>query len=1636
MKTPIGILSNRCTLLSILLVIFLLVDPTNSSSISNINPTQQYPPGENPIVTSFPLFDSSNIPSHTTHSNGRRLSGAGDLPLNLVVFIQPGNATGGIPSTQQVVIRAIKSNGQFSRAGDTGMFLGEPKSAKQLLNHMICAIGINPPIVATLRQRNMTSDLDLWSLIEFDTPKAHFYHVGGETNGILEATFEGVFINELGNGYTLQLISRTAANFPTYFVESAPFNVVLGPVHRLSLYIQEGTATGGLPFRPQPQLAIVDRGNNICVWDQQTTIRVDLLYSPTRCENNECRTGQLVSTFGASDFNHTVYNGRATFLGLNFDVSGYPYKLRYTANGPTGVVTTESINITVGVGVAQELSIVRQASGTRGGIPFVQQPYLVLKDAGGNILVADSSSYCTVSISNNPSGGSLSSLPTFYHRNEELDLYTLVPHTVQLSLGTVTFRNVSLDLVGREYRLLYTVTSRTNYYQWTGTRAAFSTTFDVTHGNPTALVELTAAGTAWAGGAPFAQQPVIAILDGGGNIMTPDSVSTITAELLVSPTGFPLLGQKTFPVALGVLAFLDLKITKEAIGYILRFTTSAGSFHLDKSLDVIPSAEYMLMSAADRQSGDKMGSSCAADDITGLVAIGATDEDRPVDEVQTITTSSKAAELSSEVQYVTTSATIRPEIQSIRIWCNSGSSIARRSISSGPDGMTSFQLEWINPDDDKPRLSRHLASEMPGPMLASMLETDMAGLGEVVVSRDSSLGSTTNCLGSVDFRITFISRRNYVPLMKVKNMVYESQAQGGTYVVERKQLSTYLGGTFTLIMPVVQHEGHGAHCESIRVGVRVCDDPILQPLEVSRPLPWNITEIDLAYEIQRNLWYVHDRKKIDEPLNASMMSVPPMVSVTRSDADPERGFTWSVTFIATNTLYDPPNMIIDVSGMSGYKPKGVVQTVSNGVAPLAGTFRLMFRGRDHTWHGVATGLDTAIGGDQYMSLTSPAIPWNATATEMETALELMGAVQDVDVERSSEMSKGGGYTWTITFKTNLGTRAGWDSTAYSTPYGLRLDNVGNLQPLQVDTTRLAGTQRDVQVMYLYNTSTSPIWNDHKIGFDGESAGAVYIYKRDERRYEEELKIRSLHTDAFDKFGWSTALWRHTLAVGAPHAAYRGYYEKQSIVCSADDGAFTLSFLDHTTEPIPFNTTGMALKKILELLQPIVKVEVETWQNAVLQPLETTPICTNLTTDDNASRVIVVTFIAPDRGDVPAMEADVDHRSGILHPEQSNLVGWATLRRGGEYGHVEIKDDLVRGTDKLHGTKAVGTNTGVVYVFRRSRNAQTTQWEWHEEARLQPTIERAENESPLHSNGQRAGVQFGYSVAMAGPPLVDIENRISELSGIYTLVIGAPEDDVAGDGAGLVYVYKSELKCLNPCRAGTCCKRIWPLLQKINVRDMICGLSPYTKNAIPFKCGLDPIFGSLPAHRFGHTVSISSAADTIVIGELWHRATKQSLDLNIKMKSSQAYVLRVNVDSNNRLSYIPDQILTSWDRPLYAPDGDEGYDDYGASVDVEGDVLLVGAPSSFDVATSTLRSGAAYAYKRLDPEHSFEPELKMQPPQVVYNQKFGRGVRVSSTKLSYQALITAHEEFLGMFVLCFRAVTVVLYLLILSLILKD
>lgn len=61
------------------------------------------------------------------------------------------------------------------------------------------------------------------------------------------------------------------------------------------------------------------------------------------------------------------------------------------------------------------------------------------------------------------------------------------------------------------------------------------------------------------------------------------------------------------------------------------------------------------------------------------------------------------------------------------------------------------------------------------------------------------------------------------------------------------------------------------------------------------------------------------------------------------------------------------------------------------------------------------------------------------------------------------------------------------------------------------------------------------------GVDGEqnddsspSSGAVYVFRRNSGSWKQEAYIKASNTDPEDNFGWSVALWKDTLAVGAPN----------------------------------------------------------------------------------------------------------------------------------------------------------------------------------------------------------------------------------------------------------------------------------------------------------------------------------------------------------------------------------------------------------------------------------------------------------------------------------------------------------------------
>ena len=81
------------------------------------------------------------------------------------------------------------------------------------------------------------------------------------------ARFESLELHRQGTGYRLMYTARwrrsDGSTYEVAFVEGASFGVVSGEPYELKLTVPPGSATGGVPFDVQPQVAVVDRGGNV-----------------------------------------------------------------------------------------------------------------------------------------------------------------------------------------------------------------------------------------------------------------------------------------------------------------------------------------------------------------------------------------------------------------------------------------------------------------------------------------------------------------------------------------------------------------------------------------------------------------------------------------------------------------------------------------------------------------------------------------------------------------------------------------------------------------------------------------------------------------------------------------------------------------------------------------------------------------------------------------------------------------------------------------------------------------------------------------------------------------------------------------------------------------------------------------------------------------------------------------------------------------------------------------------------------------------------------------------------------------------------------------------------------------------------
>lgn len=387
-------------------------------------------------------------------------------------------------------------------------------------------------------------------------------------------------------------------------------------------------------------------------------------------------------------------------------------------------------------------------------------------------------------------------------------------------------------------------------------------------------------------------------------------------------------------------------------------------------------------------------------------------------------------------------------------------------------------------------------------------------------------------------------------------------------------------------------------------------------------------------------------------------------SVSRSPPGSMNTYTWSVTFTASDTLYDVPQLLPQGILLTGYGASLTVRTERNGQGRLSGFFRLRFR------------------TDIFPSDETGDIPVAATDHDVEVALESLVSVNDVTVQRSTSMNVYGGYSWTVTF-VQVNTR---------NDYGPVVDSSGNLPALVPVTTKLKGTNARVavQVGGYEPSSLTADGLGTNVGLPGGSAGMVAVFTRGNNDWKQQGgTIEGHDTRGGDLFGSSVSLQGNTLVVGAPAAAIFGDFERQSLLCNADGGYLRFLFNGKASDPVPYDANMRELQSVIADVMSVDygEVQIDTTFNKLCAGTE-----------------IDLTLRAGDHGD----------DSGNI-PDLS--VDSSALTKLGGPGAAQMHE-YSAGTFRSDGSSAKGLQCGAAYVFTRDQALST----WSEYTKLAPPAE--------------------------------------------------------------------------------------------------------------------------------------------------------------------------------------------------------------------------------------------------------------------------------------------------------------------------
>ncbi len=371
--------------------------------------------------------------------------------------------------------------------------------------------------------------------------------------------------------YTYKVVATN--DFGTASTSALTLTVSSGVVSAMAITTQPAGGASGAVLGTQPVLTLTDSAGR-------------RVATPTAVVATVTGAPAGVTLGGTTTINSSV--GLATFTNLTLaGLVNTDYSLTFTSGGLTAV----SGNIRVTPGAVHALTITTQpVSGASAGSVLTTQPVLSVRDAQGNLINDRATTIITTSVlSSNTAtaGGSVGG-------SDAVGLTT--------TNGTVTFTNLTFGgTIGTNYKLKFT----------SGAVSVLSNDVSSTSAGSASRLGITtqpALSAAVQVGSAFSTQPVISILDAGGN------PTTSTASVTATASGGVLGGSSSVAGINGTATFANLTFAG-AIGtsYTLTFSSPG--------LTSITSSSFSFTNANQRGPVSTLTSTVSASPI-GVVADG------------------------------------------------------------------------------------------------------------------------------------------------------------------------------------------------------------------------------------------------------------------------------------------------------------------------------------------------------------------------------------------------------------------------------------------------------------------------------------------------------------------------------------------------------------------------------------------------------------------------------------------------------------------------------------------------------------------------------------------------------------------------------------------------------------------------------------------------------------------------------------------------------------------------------------------------------------------------------------------------------------------------------------------------------